>query len=130
MLLLVSCGLVVPFARVPLAQSYSVFAIVIALSIAGIVLTAALLWAQARVSRSVPLAVLSLGYLLTAATMLPYMLLDRGLWPQLGVLTSADAQSSSWLYFEWHLIFVCSASAYFVVLRHDGGRQLDAAEFR
>lgn len=113
--LMVCCALVIPVIAVPVGPSYTVFSIVIALAIAAVSVTSLLLWAQARVSCSVPLSVLAAGYGLTACVMLPYMLFYRGLWPQLGVLLSADPQSSSWLYFEWHAIFIGTALAYFIV---------------
>jgi diguanylate cyclase (GGDEF)-like protein len=111
--------LVAPVVARPLFSSYSIFAIVIALSIAAVAVTAALLWAQARVTRSVPLAVLSLGYALTAIVMLPYMLFYRGLWPQLIQWVSADPQTSGWFWVEWHLLFVCSVIAYYVARRRE-----------
>ena len=112
---LVACGIAVgPFILVPLGVSYSLFAVVIALSIAAIAITAVLLWAQARVPRSVPLSVLALGYGLTAIVMLPYMVFRRGLWPELSQWVSADPQTSGWLYIEWHAIFIAATIAYFV----------------
>jgi diguanylate cyclase (GGDEF)-like protein len=128
--LVICCALVAPVIGVRLGSSYPVFAIVIALSIAAIVITSVLLWAQARVSRSVPLSVLALGYALTAATMLPYMLFYRGLWPQVAQWLSAADQTSAWLYFEWHAIFVCSAIAYFAVRKRFADRDLAAAQFK
>ena len=128
--LVVCCALVAPVIGVRLGPSYPVFAIVIALSISAIVVTAVLLWAQARVARSVPLSVLALGYALTAATMLPYMLFYRGLWPQMSRWFSADDQTSAWLYFEWHAIFVASSIAYFFVRKRFAGVTLGNAEFK
>lgn len=112
--------LVGPVVARPLFSSYPIFAIVIALSISAIAITAALLWAQARVTRSLPLAVLAVGYALTAAVMLPYMLFYRGLWPQLIQWVSADPQTSGWFWVEWHLLFVCSVIAYYVARARDG----------
>lgn len=111
--------LVAPVVAQPLFSSYPIFAIVIALSISAIAVTAALLWAQARVTRSVPLAILALGYALTAIVMLPYMLFYRGLWPQLIQWVSADPQTSGWFWIEWHLLFVCSVIAYYVARRRE-----------
>lgn len=105
--------LVFPVITQPLASSYAIFAIVIALSISAIAITAVLLWAQAQVTESVPLAVLAVGYQLTAAVMLPYMFFYRGLWPQLSGWISADTQSSPWLWVEWHALFIGSALAYY-----------------
>jgi diguanylate cyclase (GGDEF)-like protein len=128
--LVICCALVAPVIDVRLGVSYPVFAIVIALSIAAIVITSVLLWAQARVSRSVPLSVLALGYALSAATMLAYMLFYRGLWPQIAHWLSADDQTSAWLYFEWHAIFVGSAIAYFSVRKRYADREVGAARFK
>lgn len=106
--------LVIPEISRPLGNSYPIFAIVISLSIAAIAITSLLLWAQSRVTRSVPLTILALGYELTAIVMIPYLLFYRGLWPQLIQWISADPQTSSWLWVEWHAMFVCSAIAYYV----------------
>lgn len=118
-----------PYAAIPLGPSYPIFSIVIALSIAAFAITALLLWAQGRVTESVPLTVLATGYGLTAIVMLPYMLFYRGLWPQLAQLFSADSQTSSWLWVEWHALFLLSAVAYFITR---GGDVLfvDRAAFR
>jgi diguanylate cyclase (GGDEF)-like protein len=121
---------VTPVVAKPLGPSYSVFAIIMALSIAAVVITSALLWAQSRVSRSVPLSVLAVGYALTAAVMIPYLLCYRGLWPQLYVLLSADPQSYGWLYIEWHAIFIITVFAYFILrARQSGDEHPDAATF-
>ena len=106
--------LVIPEISRPLGASYPIFAVVMALSIAAIAITSLLLWAQSRVTRSLPLTVLALGYELTAIVMIPYLLFYRGLWPQLSQWISADPQTSGWLWVEWHALFVCSAIAYYV----------------
>jgi diguanylate cyclase (GGDEF)-like protein len=129
--LLACWALVVPVAMRPLGTSYPIFAIVIALSIAAIAVTAVLLWAQARVTRSVPLAVLALGYALTASVMLPYLLFYRGLWPELIRLISADPQTSGWFYVEWHALFIGSTIAYFLTRkRYADAPPLAARAFR
>lgn len=109
--------LIAPDVGRPLFKSYPIFAIVIALAMSAIAVTAALLWAQARVTRSAPLAILALGYALTALTMLPYMLFYRGLWPQLILWVSADPQTSGWFWVEWHTLFVCTVIGYYIA-RH------------
>ena len=106
---------VVPAIERPLGPSYPIFAIVIALSIAAVAITAVLLWAQARVTQSVPLSVLACGYALTAVVMVPYLLCYRGLWPQLIVWLSADQQTAGWLWVEWHVTFVGAIGTYFAV---------------
>lgn len=129
--IIAACLAVTPVIARPVGPSYTVFAIVIALAISAVVITAALLWAQSRVSRSVPLSVLAVGYGLTAAVMLPYMLCYRGLWPQLYAVLSADPQSSAWLYLEWHAAFIGTVAAYFIVrTRYAGEARPDAAAFK
>jgi diguanylate cyclase (GGDEF)-like protein len=116
--------LVVPVVSHPLGTSYPIFSIVMALSIAAIAITSLLLWAQSRVTKSVPLTVLALGYELTAIVMIPYLAFYRGLWPQLSALFSADSQTSSWMWVEWHGLFIFSALAYYIAR----GAQRNAAE--
>jgi diguanylate cyclase (GGDEF)-like protein len=53
----------------------------------------------------------------TAVLMTPYLLLYHGLWPTLSAAISAGPQSSVWLWFEWHLVFVSSPIAYLVARR-------------
>jgi diguanylate cyclase (GGDEF)-like protein len=114
-LLAVCSALVAPVIVQPVGVSYPVFAIVIALSIAAIAITAVLLWAQARVTSSIPLSVLAGGYAVTAIVMLPYLLFYRGLWPQLIAWISADPQTSGWLWVEWHVAFIGTTIAYYLV---------------
>jgi diguanylate cyclase (GGDEF)-like protein len=116
-LLIAGALFVAPVISRPLGNSYPVFAVVIALSIAAIAITALLLWAQARVTQSVPLSVLAIGYGLTAIVMSPYLLFYRGLWPQISEFLSADTQTSGWFWVEWHALFVGSAIAYYVARR-------------
>jgi diguanylate cyclase (GGDEF)-like protein len=130
-LILGACSaLVAPVIVRPVGVSYPVFAIVIALSIAAIAITAVLLWAQARVTLSIPLCVLAVGYAITAGVMLPYLLFYRGLWPQLIARVSADPQTSAWLWVEWHVTFIGSTILYYAV-RHarTGAPELDLLGF-
>jgi diguanylate cyclase (GGDEF)-like protein len=129
--LLAACSaLVVPVIVRPVGASYPVFAIVIALSIAAVAVTAVLLWAQARVTRSLSLSVLACGYAVTAIVMLPYLLFYRGLWPQLIAWISADPQTSAWLWVEWHVAFIGTTIAYYLVrARQAAAPPLDAAAF-
>lgn len=109
--------LLVPYVARPLGDSLPVFAIMIALSISSISITAVLLWAQARVATSVSLTVLSLGFALTAVVMVPYLLFYRNLWPQLARWFSADPQTSGWFWVEGHTLFIGSIIAYYVCRR-------------
>ncbi len=108
---------VIPVVSRPLGVSYPVVAIVVAVSIVTIILSSVLLWAQARVSGSVPLLVLAGAYGATASLMTPYLLLYRGLWPQIARWVSADPQTSAWLWFEWHLLFALTPIAYLTARR-------------
>jgi diguanylate cyclase (GGDEF)-like protein len=129
--LLAGSLLIVPVMSRPLGASYPVFAIVIALSVAAFAVTAMLLWAQSRVTKSVPLTVLALGYELTAIVMVPYLLFYRGLWPQLIAWSSADPQTSGWMWVEWHGLFICSAIAYYVTRRSQASAPArDAQSFK
>ncbi len=121
--------LIAPVHERQLSVSYPIFAIVAALSISAIAITSILLWAQARVTRSLPLTVLALGYQLTSIVMIPYMLFYRGLWPQLIVLISADPQTSGWCWIEWHAIFICTAIAYYIARSRSTG-ELDVATYK
>jgi diguanylate cyclase (GGDEF)-like protein len=115
--IVVGALLLAPVIARPLGTSYPIFAIVIALSISAIAITALLLWAQARVTQSFPLSVLAAGYALTSIVMVPYMLFYRGLWPPVAQFISADTQTSGWFWVEWHALFVGSAIAYYVARR-------------
>jgi len=127
--LVVGALLVLPVISRPLGASYPIFAIVIALSVGAIAITSLLLWAQSRVTKSVPLTVLALGYELTAIVMIPYLLFYRGLWPQLIAWSSADSQTSGWMWVEWHGLFICSAIAYYIV-RRSTPPEYDARSFK
>jgi len=118
----------VPFVRLPLGTSYPVFTLVIGISIVMLVLAAVLLWAQARVTASMPLLVLAAGYGATATVMTPHLLLYRGLFPTLAAWLSADPQTSPWLWFEWHLMFALCPIAYVIARRL--GRPQDAVNFK
>jgi diguanylate cyclase (GGDEF)-like protein len=129
--IVVGALLVVPVISRPLGASYPIFSIVMALSISAIAITALLLWAQSRVTQSVPLTVLALGYELTAIVMIPYVMFYRGLWPQLGAWMSADTQTSGWMWVEWHGLFICSVIAYYLARAAQADvPELDARSFR
>jgi len=122
--------LVLPVSARPLGASYFVFAIVIAWATAALAVTAVLLWAQARVTFSVPLTVLAAGYALTSIGMVAYLLFYRDLLPQFGVWVSADAETSRWLWVEWHVMFIGSAIAYYWARgRYANAPKLDVTSF-
>jgi diguanylate cyclase (GGDEF)-like protein len=122
--------LVLPVSARPLGASYFVFAIAIAWATAALAVTAVLLWAQARVTFSVPLTVLAAGYALTSIVMVSYLLFYRDMLPQFGVWASADAETSRWLWVEWHAMFIGSAIAYYWARgRYANTSKLDVASF-
>jgi diguanylate cyclase (GGDEF)-like protein len=96
--------LALPFAALPLGPSLPVAAIVVSVSFTMLAIASILLWTQARVTLSLPLLTLATTYGATAALMVPYLLLYRGLWPQFGRLVAADPQTPAWLWFDWHLL--------------------------
>ena len=108
---------VVPIANRPLAPSHLILAIVVSIAIAMIIISAVLLWSQAHVTRSVPLAVLASAHVAIALVMIPYLLFYRGLWPSLVTAVSADGQSSAWLWLEWHLLFAATPAAFALARR-------------
>lgn len=123
--------LVVPVISRPLGASYTIFSIVMALSISAVTITALLLWAQARVTESIPLTVLALGYELTAIVMIPYVMFYRGLWPQLSAWMSADTQTSGWMWVEWHGLFIAAVVTYYIARAgYAKAPERDAASFK
>jgi signal transduction histidine kinase/CheY-like chemotaxis protein len=68
------------------------------------IVTAALLFAQCRASRSRSLFVLACGYLFTAVMTLAHTLSFPGLFAAQGVL-GGGAQSTAWIYMLWHAGF-------------------------
>jgi diguanylate cyclase (GGDEF)-like protein len=116
-----------PVVATPLGASYPIFSTAYGISIVMIILAAVLLWAQSRVTASVPLLVLAASYGATVLVMIPHLLLFRGLFPQLAAWLSADPQTSSWLWFEWHLAFSLCPIAYLIA--RQGARTVDRARF-
>jgi diguanylate cyclase (GGDEF)-like protein len=122
-----------PFAGVHLGVSYPILAMAIAVAIVMIVLAVVLLWAQARVTASVPLVVLAASYGATAAVMVPYLVLYHGLFPLVAANIAATPQSSAWLWFGWHVLFALSPIVYVVArrrVRDDGAAAFDAWQAR
>ena len=107
----------VPIAGRPLETSYPLLSTVIGISIVMVVLAGVLLWAQSRVTASIPLLVLATMYGATALVMIPYLLLYHGMWPELAVWISADPQTSAWLWFGWHVLFALSPIVYLAARR-------------
>jgi diguanylate cyclase (GGDEF)-like protein len=120
------CAATIPFVGRPLGASYPVLSIVMGISIVMLLLTAVLLWAQSRVTASVPLLVLAAIYGATAIVMMPYLLFYHGLWPELAEWVAADPQASGWLWFAWHALFALGPIAYLAARRRIGKREKSA----
>ena len=80
------------------------------------VITAVLLFGQARFSRSLALLVLAAGYLFTACLAVTHALSFPGLFAPRGLL-GAGAQSTAWLYMFWHAGFPLCVIAYAALKR-------------
>jgi signal transduction histidine kinase len=93
-----------PFARLPLARAEAFIALYQAALVMSDLITAALLLAQCRVSRSCSLFVLGCGYLFTAAMTVAHTLTFPGLLAPQGLL-GAGTQSTAWIYMLWHAAF-------------------------
>jgi diguanylate cyclase (GGDEF)-like protein len=102
----------IPFVGVSLGTSYVALTMFLSVSIVMIAVSAMLLWAQARVTRSGPLLVLAIAYAATAIVL----------------FASTGEPSPSWLWLAWHLCFASSAIVY--VAARQRLRRRDAGAFR
>jgi len=107
----------VPFVDRALGESYTILAMVVAVSAAMLAVAAVLLLAQARVTESPSLLTLGAMYGAAALVMLPYLMLYRGLWPELGRLVGATAAAPSLLGLTWHLLLAGAGVAYVAARR-------------
>jgi len=101
---LVSLGVfltAVPFAKVPLGQSWTFIPIYQSALVINDLITAILLFGQLNFVRSRALAVLACGYLFTAFMAVAHALTFPGLFAPTGLL-GAGPQSTAWLYMFWH----------------------------
>src|SRR5438876_6873256 len=92
---------VIPFAKQPLTPVWAFIPSYQAALVVCDLVTAALLFGQARFSRSAALFVLAAGYLFTACLAVSHSLSFPGLLAPAGVL-GGGAQSTAWLYMFWH----------------------------
>jgi diguanylate cyclase (GGDEF)-like protein len=92
---------VTPVATVELGQSYALFAMLLAAAIMATAITALLLLLQARALQSLPTAVLGAGFAYASATMVPYALFYRGMFPGLGAALGAGENAHGYLWFLW-----------------------------
>src|SRR5438128_1094011 len=102
---------VIPFAKQPLTPVWAFIPSYQAALVVCDLVTAALLFGQARFSRSAALFVLAAGYLFTACLAVSHSLSFPGLFAPAGVL-GGGAQSTAWLYMFWHAGFPLFVIAY------------------
>ena len=95
---------IAPFARTPLPQHPVFIPIYVTALVLSDLITAALLFGQFSVLRSLPVLVLAAGYLFTACITLGYSLVFPGMYAATGLLGSGP-QSSSVMYMIWHAGF-------------------------
>jgi diguanylate cyclase (GGDEF)-like protein len=86
----------IPFVGLPLGTSYTALTMFLSVSIVMMVVSAMLLWAQARVTYSGPMLVLAVAYTATAIVL----------------FASTSAPAPSWRWLAWHALFAASAIGY------------------
>ena len=116
----------IPFAKQPLTPVWAFIPSYQAALVVCDLVTAALLFGQARFSRSAALFVLAAGYLFTACLAVTHALSFPGLFAPGGVL-GGGTQSTAWLYMFWHAGFPLFVIAYAILKR---GSEMPTAAFR
>ncbi len=101
----------VPFAKMPLAQFPAFIPIYVSVLVLTDLVTAALLFGQFRVLRSVSLLVVAAGYFFTASITAAYALIFPGFFVPSGLL-DAGPQTTSAMYMFWHGGFPLVVIAY------------------
>ena len=104
--------LITPVAGISLGASYAVFAMLLSASIMGAGITAFLLLVQAATIRAAPIAVLGVGFAYAGATLLPYALLYRGVFPGLARTVGASPTAYGYLWFLWQCGLLAAIVAY------------------
>ncbi len=110
---------VTPFATMPLAPSYPLFAMILAASIMATTITALLLLFQARALGSMPTVVLAAGFFYASATMLPYALLYPRMVVPLADFVRASPATNGLLWLSWHVGLLGSMLAFGLLRRPD-----------
>jgi len=103
---------ITPFSGIALGPSFPLFAMLLAASIMALSITALLLLVQARAMRSLPTAVLGAGFVYASATLIPYALLYRGMFPGLGDAIGASPNAHEYLWFLWQIGLVAGILAF------------------
>ncbi|TCR65528.1 ATP-binding protein [Bosea sp. BK604] len=107
--MLAAFAVTAPFASVPLPQFVSFNPSVEAIVFANDLVTAILLFAQYLITRTRAILALAIGYLYTAAIVIPHILTIPGAFTG---LLDADPQSSAWLYYVWNVGLPLAVIAY------------------
>jgi PAS domain S-box-containing protein len=101
----------IPFARQPLAQVWAFIPAYQAALLVSDLVTAALIFGQARIARSAALMALGAAYLFCACIAVVHALSFPGLFAPGGVI-GGGAQTTAWLYMFWHAGFPLLVIAY------------------
>ena len=122
----VACSLLVfaataPWAARPLPQVWAFIPLYASALVASDLITALLLFGQARIARSRAVLVLACAYLYTAFATIAHGLSFPGLFAPGGVL-GGGPQTTAWLYMFWHGGFPLFVIAYTLLSRDDGAR--------
>jgi diguanylate cyclase (GGDEF)-like protein len=110
--LVVVALLITPVAGIQTGVSYPLVAMLLAATATVSAVIALLLLAQAHANTSLPMAVLSAGFAYAAATMVPYELLFRGMFPGLANAVGASATAVEHLWFLWQAVLLVAILAY------------------
>lgn len=110
----------VPYAQMPWVQVPAFVPVYVSALVICDLITAALLFSQFSVLRTLPLLVLAGGYLFTACITLAYALFFPGLF-ELSGLPVAGPQTSSAMYMFWHAGFPLVVVAYTFLSPHQLG---------
>jgi diguanylate cyclase (GGDEF)-like protein len=105
-----------PAARIRLPELAPFLSIYTTLAWIGEIITAYLLFTQARLSQQAPLAILAAGYLYNAALIVPHLLTFPQVFASAGLL-GGHAQSAVWLWALWHGGFPIWVLAYVIAER-------------
>jgi PAS domain S-box-containing protein len=104
-------ALLAPFAKTPLARFDSFIPAFEGVIFVTDLVTSVLLFSQFAIYRLRALLVLACGFLLSALIIIPHALTFPGAFSPTGLL-GAGLQSTAWLYWFWHLVFLLALLGY------------------